>query len=140
MYVDIRDYNEDDSSRKIQVQVEKFDCWNLDNTLAIIIHASLRTFRERVLDPEVIAGVPSAFFDSDEDLDIDAANARWADALDQMIWSFSEIAEQKPNEPDLPDQMNDETREIWRQEIVAYHARIQSGIDLFAKHFTSLWE
>ena len=96
-------------------------------------------------------------FDSYED---------WIAAVDKMIWSFDQIANECPDDP-----ANVHFNEKWREaekknislmecdddgriifsdllddgrptkeEELAYHTRIQEGLDLFAKYFRDLWD
>lgn len=96
-------------------------------------------------------------FDSYED---------WIAAVDKMIWSFDQIANECPDDPntihfyekwkeaekkDVPlldcdehgrvsfsDMLND--GRPTKEEEAAYHARVQEGLDLFAKYFRDLWD
>ena len=60
----------------------------------------------------------------DEDVEREYLIKKWNDIMDKMIYSFGQIVEDKLF--DITDQKQlDE---------------IQEGIDLFAKHYTSLWD
>jgi hypothetical protein len=91
--------------RKISVEIEDFDTWNLDHTLAKIIYPALIQLRDTK------HGVPGDFVNnvggedySDQDsFDFykethkeswEEAAKKWDDVLDKMIWSFEQLANQ----------------------------------------------
>ena len=91
----------DSGSRKIKVEIENHDTWNLDNTLALIIYPALLQLKATK------QGVPSEFaevggehhgtqdsFDFYQESYDDAWKAgleRWDETLDKMIWSFEQL-------------------------------------------------
>lgn len=101
MKVNIRKYNKN-SDRKIDVEIERFDTWSLDHTLAHIILPALIQLKETK------HGVPSDFadaggedynqqdsFDFYKETHEDAFAERckqWDEVLDKMIWSFQQIS------------------------------------------------
>ena len=104
-------------NRAFNIHIDDFDVWNLDYTLACIIHPALVRLKE------IKHGYPELFEDGmvtphywDRQLHFDI--------MDKMIYSFEQIAEDKLF--DITDQKQ------WEE--------IQEGIDLFAKHYTSLWD
>lgn len=93
------------SRRKISVQIDKYDTWNLDHTLAKIIYPALIQLRDTK------KGVPSDFVNdvggedyvNQESFDFykethneswEIASKRWDEVLDKMIWSFEQLANQ----------------------------------------------
>lgn len=88
--------------RKINIQIDKWDTWNLDHTLALIILPALIQLKDTK------HGIPSDFanvggdngssqecFDFYRDTHNDAFNEackQWDEVLDKMIWSFQQIA------------------------------------------------
>lgn len=115
--------------RRVSVQIDKWDTWNADHTLALIILPVLKQLKETK------HGIPCSMLESrdwdttDEDMIVGQAN--WDRVMDKMIWSFQEIANddffEKYPEYDLV---------IYR----AHYAKIQEGLKLFAEHFQSLWD
>jgi hypothetical protein len=101
MKVKIGKYNKK-SSRKIDIQIDGYDTWNLDHELALIIYPALIQLRHTK------HGIPSEFgdvgggrhecqesFDFYNDSYDDAFNEgvkRWEEILDKMIWSFEQLA------------------------------------------------
>lgn len=144
MKVNIGNYTIDGSGRNPEVQIDAHDCYSLDHTLAMVIAPALTTFRDRVMNPDIMTGIPSCFLVENDDPDLTESCKAFCEALDKMIWSFDQIARDKPDEPDLPPRgpawgKNADAKE-WLDATEQYHLRIQEGIDLFAKHYTNLWE
>lgn len=89
----------------------------------------------------------------------------WHKTIDKMIWSFDQIVNECPDDPEtihfnkkwkeaeekgiklmktngdqvVFSEILDEGRPT-KEEVLAYHARIQEGLDLFAKYFRDLWD
>ena len=113
------------------IHIDNFDCWSLDYTLARIIHPALIRLKE------IKHGYPELWEDGmvthhnwdrqlhfdfiDEDIETNYLIDKWNGVLDKMIYSFGKIME---------DAYFD--NEEWET--------IQEGLDLFAKHYTSLWD
>lgn len=102
MKVNIGKYPKGDNNRKTLVQIETFDTWSLDHTLAAIIYPALLQLKEQK------QGVPGDFandvggedyvdqtsFDFYSDTHDEAFKQRvkeWDVVLDKMIWSFEQI-------------------------------------------------
>lgn len=89
-------------SRKIDVQIESFDTWNFDTTLALIIYPALiqlKTTKHGI--PNEFAEVGGAEYDSQSSFDFYTEShtesfneglKRWDEVLDKMIWSFEQLA------------------------------------------------
>jgi hypothetical protein len=102
MKVNLSKYPKGDSFRKIDVEIENFDTWGLDHTLATIILPALIQLKHTK------HGVPSEFvdriggdFDSnycfefikeDDDKVFDQLCNKWNDIFDKMIWSFLQLS------------------------------------------------
>jgi len=88
--------------QKVKVNIDRFDTWSMDNTLAHIIYPMLLQLKDTK------HGVPGVFVDdvggedyaSQDSFDFykethqaswDIAAKRWDDTLDKMIWAFSQI-------------------------------------------------
>jgi len=94
-------YKTHSALRKIDVQIDKFDTWNLDHTLALIILPGLLQLKEEK------HGVPSDFaevggedygsqysfdfYSETKDAAFDIGIKRWDEVLDKMIWSFNQL-------------------------------------------------
>ena len=121
-------------NRAFNIHIDDFDVWSLDYTLACIIHPALIRLKETK------HGYPELWEDGmvthhnydrqlhfdfiDEDVETKYLIDKWNVIMDKMIYSFEQIVKDKLF--DITDQKQlDE---------------IQEGIDLFAKHYTSLWD
>jgi hypothetical protein len=101
MKVNIGKFPRGSASRRISVEIENFDTWNLDHTLALIIYPALVQLKMTK------HGVPSDLvevggenysqqdsFDFYKESHSDAFNEackRWDEILDKMIWSFEQL-------------------------------------------------
>ena len=113
------------------IHIDNFDCWSLDYTLARIIHPALIRLKEtkhgyhELWEDGMVTHHNwdrQLHFDFiDEDIETNYLIDKWNGVLDKMIYSFGKIME---------DDYFD--NEEWE--------RIQEGLDLFSKHYTSLWD
>ncbi len=121
-------------NRAFNIHIDDFDVWNLDYTLACIIHPALVRLKETKHGyPELWEDgmVTSHNWDRqlhfdfiDEEIEEKYLIKKWNDIMDKMIYSFGVI-------------MNDGLFEKYDED---EWNRIQEGLDLFAKHYTSLWD
>lgn len=89
-------------NRRINIQIESFDTWSLDHTLAhIILPALLQLKATKHGIPSEFAIVGGEDYESQESFDFykethtesfDIACRRWDEILDKMIWSFQQLA------------------------------------------------
>ena len=102
MKINISKYYKNSPDRRINIDIERFDTWGLDNTLALIILPALIQLKETK------QGVPHDFanaggedyidqdsFDFYKETHNDAFNEKikeWDEILDKMIWSFQQLA------------------------------------------------
>ena len=117
------------------VDSDDHDIWNLDYTLACIIHPA------RVRLKESQHGYPELWEDGmcyheyytrqlhfdfiDEDVESKYLWQKWQDILDDMIYAMEIIATEKIYDIDLDTYDNE---------------RVDRGLELFGKHFCSLWD
>lgn len=102
MRVNIRNYNKGNIDRKVNVEIEKFDTWSLDHTLALIILPALIQLKETKHGvPADFANVGGEDFDDQESFEFyketvneafDEKIKEWDKILDKMIWSFQQLA------------------------------------------------
>ena len=102
MKVNLSKYPKGNGKRRIDVQIEPFDTWGLDHTLATIILPALIQLKNTK------HGVPSEFtnriggdFDNnlvfdfikeDDSIVFDQLCDSWDEVLDKMIWSFLQLS------------------------------------------------
>lgn len=103
MKVNIRNFNKGPTERKIDVQIDRWDTYSADHTLALIILPILLQFKQSKM------GVPNEFtvavghdmdpnycFDfikEDENRVFDENCQKWDDTLDRIIWSLQQIVD-----------------------------------------------
>jgi hypothetical protein len=90
-----------DSTRRIDVEIEKFDTYSLDRTLAhIILPALLQLKASKMGVPAEFGDAGGADYDSQESFDFykedhdwafDQKIKEWDLVIDKMIWSFQQL-------------------------------------------------
>lgn len=129
--------------RKIQVRIAKYDSWNLDATLAPIIHPLLIQLKEKsksfgLIDdedvPEALRSTTLPAKENEWQLD-DLAKDRWTYVLDAMIWSFSQ---RLPDVDGLGQFYVD--GKLDHEGYVEYEKKVSEGFRLFGKYFQTLWD
>lgn len=153
------EYPEDGSERPKLIEIHDEDMWSLDNVLAHIILACLKKYRET--DRQ---GVPASFVQAaDEynatDEELKYSHERYLEAIDDMIYAFNSIVNdygsdkyyiEDENAPPIKYiEMQEDGSEIehempmkTRFDREAYdieQEKIKKGLELFAKHFSTLW-
>ncbi len=152
MKVNIGKYKKNDSPRNIKVQIDEWDTWSLDHTLALIIAPVLKHYK-------ATSNSYCGEFDTPEE---------WHAVLDKMIFAFETLTtggtweeqfhtgtidmkfiptDAKGNKVDKKDAV------VYRSEKgpnhthifddagwKAYNERIQEGLNLFGKHYRQLWD
>lgn len=118
-------------ARKKKIKIHKYDAWDLDNTLSVIIYPLLKEYKKQMKDsPGVgwtdLEDFPEELRDTD-DIDPNApqitghSSKRWNYLIDELIWTFKHLAD-----------------DVWddREET---EKRIKNGLYLFGKYYRSLW-
>ena len=129
--------HDDESDRIVEIQIDNYDLWNLDHTLALIIHPVLIQLKQ------VKTGSPRIDMDDvPENLrcEVDPINfgndttvhERYDWVLSEMIWSFEQILDDGKTDMEL----FRKDRPEWE----AYNLRIKNGLMLFGKYFRGLWD
>ena len=107
----------------------------MDHTLSLIILPMLQQLKDtnhgygRIDDDDccpIEKGAETDYYTHEND------EQRWAWLMDELIWTFNEIASDHPNEPDWKSASHEERE--------AYHKRISNGTKLFGKYYQSLWD
>ena len=122
-------------NRANHVHIDDHDCWSLDYTLARIIHPALIRLKETQ------HGYPELWEDGmcyhdhytrqlhfdfiDEEVESKYLQDKWNRILDDMIYAMDIIA----------------TEKIYDIDFDTYDSeRVDRGLELFGKHFCSLWD
>lgn len=159
MKVNIEKYTDDGEDQVVEVQIDPWDTWSMDHTLAPIILPMLKQLKE------TRHGAPAVEFkDVPEELmppDAEAVKKlymengqtddnyfkRWDYVLDEMIWAFEqktidwesqyygEWVEVKNREPFGGYHINSD-----HEGRKAHQSRMSNGFRLFGKYYESLWD
>lgn len=157
MKVNIGRYPKGDKERKINVQIDPWDTWSADHTLALIIVPLLQKMKDdkqgspNVDDADVPEHLRSTAAPAKEnDWDTDSNwHLRWDYVLNEMLWAMQQIASDNENDEKFFDDSEvDETKGVMeqihaikvdREGLQAHQDRIQKGCELFGKYFQCLW-
>lgn len=155
--------------RKINIQIDPYDTWNLDHTMAMIIYPALLQLKV------VKHGVPSEFAevggeDWHNQLSFDfytetvnesfeLSSKKWDDILDKIIWSFQQLSvenehDDKYHHGEIKISWTEEDRlghstmidenptEHWYDHVGhrLHEDRIQEGLELFGRYYRNLWD
>ena len=151
--------------RKIKIQIDSWDTWNMDHTLSLIILPLLKQLRDtkhgapNVDDSDVPDELKSTSAPPKKyEWDTDANHfLRWDWVLDQMIWTFeqnvsdwesqfhsgnSDISFEPISDTDCYELVTgpNDTRKFDKEGYDLHFEKMQNGMRLFAKYFYSLWD
>lgn len=109
MKIKIGKYPKRTSRRKISVNIDKFDTWNLDHTLAHIIYPALLQLKatKHGIPNDFVCDVGGEDYNQQDSFDFykeshneawEKAAQRWDEVLDKMIWSFEQLLKQDYDE------------------------------------------
>lgn len=142
--------------RQIYVRVDRYDTWNMDETLKHIIHPLLVQLRStkhgsgNVDDEDVPQHLQSTSAPPTEeawDLD-DNFHLRYEWLLDELIWVFgtdheanrSQFFNHGDIDTALPIMEQIKTTKLDREGLQAYDARVQNAYRLFGKYYQTFWD
>jgi|SRR5210317_1119876 hypothetical protein len=145
MKVELGPFPDDcDEQRLVDIHIDRWDTWNMDDTLALIILPMLKQLKETKhgspwVDDEDVPHMPRQGRSSNESAQYDMfasdehdkmvwenTHKRWEWVMDEMIWAFEML-----NSDEYYDGLQYE-REI--------HERIQRATTLFGKYYRGLWD
>ena len=147
--------------RKVNIRIDKWDTWNMDHTLALIVHPMLVQLKatkhgaaSMVDDEDVPQELRSTSappvenaWDTDDNL-----FKRWDWVMDEMIWAFSEqisedgdsiffdYSDVEDNDAEAWDPERYKKIKIDRDGLKAYQNRKQNAFRLFGKYYQNLWD
>ena len=156
MKVNIGRYPKGDKQRKINVQIDPWDTWSADHTLALIIAPLLQKMKDdkqgapHVDDADVPEHLRSTAVPDKENYWYTDENwhLRWDYVLQEMLWSMQQIAVDDNESQFYDHSAVDESKGIMQQVnaikidtegLKAHQDRVQKGCELFGKYFQSLW-
>lgn len=151
---------QDRRQRKIYVHIDRWDTWNADQTLSMIILPLLKKIKEdkhgspyvdledvpESLRPTEPAGPANGYTDN-------TIHERWSWVIDEMIWTFEQLTDDNNgedkffdhSEANAAEKNGEEFTESWKkikidqEGLDAHNKRIQRGTLLFGKYFRGLW-
>ena len=155
MKVFIGDYPEGDEERKVEIQIDPWDSYNADHTLALIALPLIKQLKETkhgsaLVDdadvPEEIRSTSAAPKENEWDAD-EFVHARWDWVLDEILFALeqhtNDDAESKfydhsavNKEDDLMTQVR--SIKIDREGLEAHQKRVQNGFRLLGLYWTNL--
>jgi len=149
------DGNSPESQRVIDVKIDKYDTWNMDETLAHIIVPMLKNLKDTkqgspnvddddVPDPLKSTSAPEKANPWDTD---DNFHLRWSWVMDEMIWAFEQKLVDWEGQyygeyvegPEggirggYFEWSDDDSRKLHME-------RMENGYRLFGKYYSSLWD
>ena len=155
MNVLIGPYTDDDTTRQIEIRIDKFDTWSMDHTLALIIVPMLKQLKVTkhgapyVDDEDVPEYLRSTSAPPPDDpWDVDGNHfKRWDWVMDEMIWAMEQVVKDSEDEFYDHSEVDNTSLQSWiktvkidREGLQQYHDRIQNGCRLFGKYFQNLWD
>lgn len=166
MKVEIGPYTDGVEPRAVSVEVHPYDTWNMDVTLATIVHPMLVQLKETkhgspcVEDedvPEELRSTSAPPKENEWDTD-DNHFKRWDWVLDRMIAAFADLKDgawddqyysgnadivwESVPDSDLVEMKRgpNDTFRVDAEGLKAHEARIDDGLRLFGKYFRALWD
>lgn len=148
--------------RRIEfVHIDNYDVWGMDHTLALIIHPMLLKLKtqkhgygwidNKDVPKELRSTAPGARSGIKNKYDWDNyAEARYSWMLDELIWTFEQLADddtgesqfydhtESNKEPDFNKSM--QKLKVDRAGLELHQKRIENGLRLFGKYFRTLWD
>lgn len=146
--------------RHVVVHIDKWDCWNVDSTLSIILVPLLTKLRDEkhggpLIDKE---DVPEHLWEKDGDDGDERHDERHAWLMSELIWTFQQlhpdtdwecqyssgnidiiwVDSDKEGFKELQHGPN-HTIKFDKEGWTKHNARIDNGLRLFGKYFRSLW-
>lgn len=102
MKAKIGKYPKHSSRRKVNIDIDSYDTWSLDHTLALIIYPALLQLKatKHGVPTEFVNEVGGEDYSQQDSFDFykeshgeswEKAAKKWDDTLDKMIWSFEQL-------------------------------------------------
>jgi len=140
MKVNIENYTDDGEDQVVEVQIDPWDTWSMDHTLAYIVLPMLRQLKAtkhgapNVDDDDVPEQLRSTSAPpKDNEWDTDKFHFdRWDWVLEEMIYAF----DCKANKDDVYMRFDIDDRDGMKAE----QDRISNGFRLFGKYYENLWD
>lgn len=154
---DLLQWLHEKKKRTVYVKIDKYDTWSMDHTLSLIIVPMLKQLKATqhgspcVDDEDVPKALQSmSCLPKQNSWDIDDNHfKRWDWVMDEMIWAFTQMADDKSTDKfydhsevdskaGLEEQIN--KIKIDYAGIEAHEARMKKAFMLFGKYYRGLWD
>jgi hypothetical protein len=143
------------------VHIDNYDDWGMDHTLALIILPMLQKLKtqkhgygwidNRDVPKELRSTATGARTGIKNKWDWDNyAEARYSWVMDELIWTFEQLADENDGESKFFDHSESEKEKdlnrsiqklkVDRAGLEEHHKRIENGLRLFGKYFRTLWD
>ena len=155
-------FNDLKGERKVKVRIDKYDTWNMNDTLAHIILPMLKQLKATKHGSQIVEDedLPVHMRYGDPDECDNWVHYRWEWVLNEMIWAFEQEldddweAQFHHGKPVYVDEEVEHEKygtcytfkqtnpDYWvdREGIKAYNERINNGMRLFGKYYRGLWD
>ena len=144
--------------RKVDIRIDKWDTWSMDNTLSLIIEPMLKQLKATK------NGYPCVGTDVPNSCENCNCETSWNQILDKMIFAFESLNNDYEDQyhsgecdfiwtpvnvkgEEVSDgeyrRMDNGPNHTHKFDVEGYRAhseKIQEGLELFGKHFRSLWD
>lgn len=153
---------EEHRERKVKIHIDDYDVWNMDATLAMIIHPMLIRLKAKkhgsaVVDvedvPEQLRYTNTFEWDNQKTFDFynegkendfdEILHQRWDWVLYEMIWAFEQLnSDWEDQYYDHKDDPENKDNELKFDSVghLKHELRIKNGLRLFGKYFQALWD
>jgi len=154
--VRIGTYPKKDKERVVKIQIDPWDTWSMDHTLALIIVPMLKQLKETthggpaVDNNDVPEELKSTSAPPVKEHGVDDNYfKRWDWVLEEMIWAFTQLSSENDDaqffdhsEVDEGEDFIDQLKKIKVDEegLTAHNKRIDNGLLLFGKYYRGLWD
>jgi len=161
MKINIGPYPDGDEERQVEIQIDDYDVWSMDSTLALIVYPMLKLLKEKKHGapytedsdvPEAIRSTSAKPKENDWDTD-EFHFARWDYILDEMIWGFEQLNSEDDESKFFTHHEYDPAtaKGIWKtlevgaptideQGLQDHQKRKANAFRLFGTYLQSLWD
>ena len=165
-FLEVCEYIHARRKRKVKIQIDDYDVWGMDHTLALIVVPLLKRLKDNQKGAPYVddEDVPDRLKSTNappltkEQINYGSPDSnhfhRWDWVIDEIIWCFNQILDEesesqfskdkdpsKPsNEPGLSFRESMERTDFDHEAYKAYHDRIQNGMCLFGKYLRGMWD
>lgn len=137
---DFCNWIQEKKNRKIDIRIDPYDTWSMDHTLALIIVPMLKQLRDTkhgspLVDDEDVPPhmrYSSLGPDDPEWWPDNWVHYKWEWVLNEMIWTFEQLADD--------DDRGEQLFMLDRDKYNEYNDRVKNGLRLFGKYYRGLWD